>query len=72
MTVWISPELPQGYSALLSVLEKNTITIETSDRPSDNALCLVTPLGDDATHTALKQSLNPEHTVAVDTFLGVS
>lgn len=72
MTVWISPELPQGYSALLSVLEKNTITIETSDRPSENALCLVTPLGDDATHTALKQSLNPEHTVAVDTFLGLA
>lgn len=71
MTVWISPELSQGYFSLLSVIEKTAITIEQGDRPSEHALCLVTPLGEDATHTALKENLNPEHTVAIDTFLGL-
>jgi len=71
MTVWISAEVSQGYSALLSVLEKTAVTIERRERPSKCALCLVTPLGEDATHTALKQHLNPEHTVAIDTFLGI-
>ncbi len=41
-------------------------TIESGHSPSAQALCLIAPLGDDATTTALAEKLDPARTVAVD------
>ena len=51
-------------------LGKIGVAPESGECPSDEALCLVTPLGADTTTTALAQSLAPERTVAVDVLFG--
>ena len=45
------------------------VEIESGDSPSGDALCLVTPLGVDATTAIVDQGLDPARTVAVDTLL---
>ncbi len=43
--------------------------IESGEMPSSRALCLLTPVGDDATTAATKQGIDPRRAVAVDTML---
>jgi 3-hydroxybutyryl-CoA dehydrogenase len=57
-SVWCVPELKDFVSKFAKV----------DARPG--AVCLVAPLGDDATTTALKLGLNPENTVAIDPLFG--
>ena len=56
-----------GHAAVTALLEKLGAKFESGDKPSAKALCLVTPLGDDATTCAVEQGLDPKRTVAVDT-----
>ena len=62
--VWISGE---GLGPALFDL---VVTLEPSARrdarPDDRALCLIAPLGNDATTAALAEKLDPTRTVAVD------
>jgi len=66
-SVWVSPAEAHGHAALSTLLSKLGARLETAARPSTQALCLVTPLGDDATTCAVEQGLDPKRTVAVDT-----
>lgn len=66
-SVWVSPAEPYGYKALTGLLEKMGAPLESGAKPSAKALCLVTPIGDDATSCAVEQGLDPKRTVAVDT-----
>ena len=66
-SVWVSAAEPEGYAALTAVLKKMSAPLETGARASERALCLVTPIGDDATTCAVEQGLDPKRTVAVDT-----
>ena len=70
-SVWVSPADPAGRSRVLERLDKRTgkISLESGARPSADALCLVTPLGTDATTAAVDQDLDPGRTLAVDTVL---
>ena len=52
---------------LIALLKTLNVKIEDGARPSSVALCLVTPLGDDATHSAVEQGLDAKRVVAVDT-----
>lgn len=70
-SVWVSLENPEGAALVQEFLGKIGVTPESGERPSGNALCLVTPLGADATTAALAQSLDPERTVAVDVLFGL-
>ena len=70
-SVWLSPAEPGGHAILSKLLATLDAPLESGDRPSAQALCLVTPLGDDATTTALAQALDPKRTVAVDTLFGL-
>lgn len=65
--VWVSPAEPHGHAVLTGLLRKMGASIETGPKPSANALILVTPLGEDATTSAVEQELDPKRTVAVDT-----
>ena len=69
--VWISGEVPDGREALAAVLAAAGAEISNAERPADDALCFVTPLGSDATASALGQNLDPCRTVAVDTLFGL-
>lgn len=52
-SVWISPAEPDGHAALSAALQRLDVPLENTARPSDQALILVTPFGDDATSCAV-------------------
>ena len=60
-SVWAVPELKE----LVSKLGAKVVA-----RPAPDTLCLVAPLGMDATAAALEQDLDPRRTVAVDPLFG--
>ena len=60
-TVWAVPELKELLGKLGAPLESS---------PAKARLCLVAPLGHDATATALKLGLDPHRTVALDPLFG--
>ncbi|WP_313369350.1 3-hydroxyacyl-CoA dehydrogenase [Achromobacter animicus] len=64
--VWIAPsELP--FRAMLAArVAAGGATLETADTPSDAALCLVLPVGDDATAACVRLDLDARRVVAVD------
>jgi 3-hydroxybutyryl-CoA dehydrogenase len=66
-SVWISPAEPTGAAVAKQLLAELGARIEDGVRPSAGALCLVTPIGDDATSAALAQDLDPARTVALET-----
>jgi 3-hydroxybutyryl-CoA dehydrogenase len=66
-SVWVSTAEPQGHDAVTALLGKLGTNIETGKRPSDRALIVVTPVGEDATTSAVNQGLDAKRTVAVDT-----
>jgi 3-hydroxybutyryl-CoA dehydrogenase len=65
--VWVSDEQPSGQAVLMELLHNLGAPLESGAKPSAKALCLVTPLGEDATTAAVNQELDPMRTVAVDT-----
>lgn len=67
--VWVSKAEPTQAEKLVALLKTLDVKIEDSAKPSAAALCLVTPLGDDATHSAVEQGLDAKRVVAVDTLL---
>jgi 3-hydroxybutyryl-CoA dehydrogenase len=60
--VWCVPELKELVSKFTNVEAK----------PSPDAVCLVAPLGQDATTTAIQLHLDPKNTVAVDRLFGLA
>jgi 3-hydroxybutyryl-CoA dehydrogenase len=65
--VWVSQAEPSGHATLTELLNKLGAPVESGSKPSDKALILVTPLGEDTTTCAVEQGLDPRRTVAVDT-----
>ena len=70
-SVWIGDSDAASRVALATLVRAAKVTLEDAPRPSAAALCLVAPLGEDATAAALAQGLDPTRTLAVDTFLGL-
>ena len=65
--VWLSAVEDARHGAgVRSALSGWAAALETGPEPSAQALCLVTPVGEDTTTTALAQGLDPARTVAVD------
>ena len=69
-SVWIDPTDSDGHAALSEFL-KDKIELDTGARPGAKSVCIVTPLGKDATTAALEAGIEPERTLAVDTLLGL-
>ena len=68
--VWISPAEPDGRRILAAALE-DKVEIDTGASPSANSVCLVTPVGEDATTAAVAHGIEAERTLAVDTLFGL-
>ncbi|SDM08917.1 3-hydroxybutyryl-CoA dehydrogenase [Modicisalibacter muralis] len=71
MPVWISAEDADAQRALADLVETAGWPLETGATPSETALCLLTPYGEDATDCALRQGLDPARCVAVDMLAGL-
>ncbi len=63
--VWVSARAARRAS-LLQMLKDFGVTIETSAAPSNEALCIVAPLGLDVTTVAILERLDPARTVGID------
>ncbi|HET7537412.1 MAG TPA: 3-hydroxyacyl-CoA dehydrogenase [Candidatus Didemnitutus sp.] len=59
-SVWCVPELKDLISKFTNVESK----------PKPDSVCIIAPLGDDATTSSLKLNLDPKQTVAVDPLFG--
>ena len=68
---WISQAQPEWAKAVGEVVQASGVAIDAGQRPSDHALCIVTPLGTDATSLCLSQGLDARRTVAIDCLFGL-
>ncbi|WP_246100571.1 3-hydroxyacyl-CoA dehydrogenase [Tepidimonas alkaliphilus] len=66
--VWVAPSACRR-EALLQLLHGLGATIETAAQPSEQALIVVAPLGDDVTTVAAQEQLDPGRTVGLDMLL---
>jgi len=64
--VWVSARDRAARERVTTLLTSTGANIDASARPVPDALCLVTPLGSDATTAALEEGLDPSRTVALD------
>lgn len=69
--VWISQEDPESASALTALVKAADWPLETDSLPTAQALCLLTPFGEDATSCALRQGLDAKQCIAVDMLAGL-
>jgi 3-hydroxybutyryl-CoA dehydrogenase len=69
--VWISPVAEDWRTALAALVTRLGATLDPNERPNESSLCLVTPLGEDATTSALSQGLDARRVVAVDMLFGL-
>ena len=70
--VWVSRRDPDAYKNVLHLVASLGANIDSGDRPGAEALCIVTPLGGDATTSALAENLDAMRTVAIDAWFGLS
>ncbi len=64
--VWVSGARPAFAATVRDLVRKLGGTLDESQSPQDGALCVVTPLGEDATACAAREGLDAARTVALD------
>ncbi|MFH1872998.1 MAG: 3-hydroxyacyl-CoA dehydrogenase [Pseudomonadota bacterium] len=69
--VWFSQTQPEWADRLREIAVAAGVDVETDYTPSDSALCIVTPLGADATTCCVGQGLDPRRTVGIDYLFGL-
>lgn len=69
--VWLSQDNSESANALTELVTAAGWPRETGTQPSEQALCLLTPFGEDTTSCALRQGLNAQQCVAVDMLAGL-
>jgi 3-hydroxybutyryl-CoA dehydrogenase len=69
--VWISNRHHDVADTLRNVIATTGARIEISERPSDRAIILLTPFGEDTTTAALSEDLDPTRSAAVDCLFGL-
>ena len=65
-SVWVSERHPVLAVMAHGLLAGLGVTPESGERPSDAALCIVTPLGEDVSHCCAVESLDAARTVGLD------
>jgi 3-hydroxybutyryl-CoA dehydrogenase len=71
MSVWIDAAEVGWRTELSKLVQDAGWTIDAKDKPAAESLCLVAPLGQDATSAALDRGLDARRTVAVDMLFGL-
>jgi 3-hydroxybutyryl-CoA dehydrogenase len=71
-SVWVSQAHPEWAEVLREIAASAGVAVETGHTPGHDALCLVTPLGGDATTSCLMQGLDPQRTIAIDGLFGLA
>jgi 3-hydroxybutyryl-CoA dehydrogenase len=71
-SVWLSRARPELAERIAALIVDSGIALESGARPSDAALCIVTPLGDDATTCCVREGLDGTRTVGVESLLDLT
>jgi 3-hydroxybutyryl-CoA dehydrogenase len=71
-SVWLSQQRPELAQRVASLIAAAGVTLESGARPSDTALCIVTPLGEDASTCCAREQLDARRTVALETLFDLS
>jgi 3-hydroxybutyryl-CoA dehydrogenase len=71
-SVWVSRSRPALAARVVALLRELGGRIDDGTEPSTQSLCIVTPLGEDATTLAVREHLDPSRTVAVDAVFDLS
>lgn len=69
--VWTAAAEGDRQQELRAAVSAAGVGLDDHDMPSEDSLCLVAPLGHDATASAVGLGLDPRRVVAVDMFLGL-
>lgn len=69
--VWVSPARPQLAATVRALAQQLGGTLDESQSPRDGTLCVVTPLGEDATACVVREGLDATRTVAIDALIGL-
>ncbi|MDX5376610.1 MAG: 3-hydroxyacyl-CoA dehydrogenase [Halomonas sp.] len=69
--VWVATDEAEAHQALTSLVNNAGWPLESGAAPSSEALCLVAPLGEDASACALRLGVPAERCVAVDLLAGL-
>ncbi|WP_246264039.1 3-hydroxyacyl-CoA dehydrogenase [Aromatoleum toluvorans] len=64
--LWLSRRDPALHARVVAVLEAQGVALDRGDRPAEGSVCIVLPLGTDATSCALAEGLDPKRTLALD------
>lgn len=67
---WLDSRDPSVREQVGAVLERAGARLEEGLQPSEQAICLVTPLGEDASTVIARKLLPPVRTLALETFAG--
>ncbi|HYD94845.1 MAG TPA: 3-hydroxyacyl-CoA dehydrogenase [Noviherbaspirillum sp.] len=71
-SVWISRDRPELAERIATLVAAAGVTLEPGDQPGDSALCIVTPFGEDATTCCVREHLDTQRTVGVESLLDIS
>lgn len=66
---WLETDDDALRSQVSDVLTSAGATLETATKPSDDAICLITPLGDDCSTALIQLGLPADRTLALDSFV---
>ncbi len=69
-SVWIDPN-GHCVDSLRPLLTATTVSVESQPQPSDTALCIVTPLGEDVSACCARLGLDARRTIGLDTLFGL-
>lgn len=67
--VWISNARPERAALVHEALTGAGITVESGERPSQDAVIVVTPVGADASAAAVSEDLDAKRVIGIDTLL---
>jgi 3-hydroxybutyryl-CoA dehydrogenase len=67
----VSHEDPDAYALVSTLVAELGGNLDRGDRPSHDSLCIVTPMGKDATSATLAENLDPCRTLALDMLFGL-
>ena len=65
---WLETDDDALRNQVAEVLSKAGATLENGSKPSDDAICLITPLGDDCSTALTQLGLPADRTLALDSF----
>lgn len=64
--VWLGVNAISSFPQVAQILSAPGVTVETGRKASADAICLVVPVGKDATTAAIEAGCDPERTVGLD------